>query len=91
MIELGLFKILSEKYDKEVADFVKLNHGESVTRGHSLKMFKERSRPDIRKYSFLQRSVDIWNSLPESVVVSAISKSVREKTGQTLEHPGSSV
>ena len=61
MIEL--FKILSGKYDKEVSGFVKLNC-ESVTRGHSLKIFKEISRLDVRKYSFLQRSVDIWKSLP---------------------------
>ena len=45
MIEL--FKILSGKYDKEVSDFVKLNC-ESVTRGHSLKIFKERGIPFCR-------------------------------------------
>ena len=40
----------------------------SRTRGHKHKLFKSRSRLDIRKYSFSQRVVNKWNELPESVV-----------------------
>ena len=37
------------------------------TRGHSLKLNKTHNRLDIRKYSFSQRVINNWNSLPESV------------------------
>ena len=38
------------------------------TRGNSLKLFKRRSRLQIRANSFSNRVVDVWNSLPDSVV-----------------------
>ena len=37
-------------------------------RGHNLNIFKERCRLNIRKNSFIYRSTDVWNSLPQSVV-----------------------
>ena len=38
------------------------------TRGHRLKLVKNRSKLDIRKNFFSQRVVNDWNSLPETVV-----------------------
>ena len=37
------------------------------TRGHHLKLFKHRTNKDVRKFSFSQRIINDWNSLPESV------------------------
>ena len=37
-------------------------------RGHSKKLFKRRSRLDIRKFAFSNRIVDRWNSLSECSV-----------------------
>ena len=37
-------------------------------RGHSKKLFKIRCRLDVRKYTFSNRVVDKWNSLPDSSV-----------------------
>ena len=69
------YKILSDKYDPEVADFLPL-HKEvmpnSVTRGNSLKLFKRKSNLIACKQSFSHRIIDEWNNLPE-VVVSAPS------------------
>lgn len=65
MIEM--YKILTGKYDEQVANFIPLRK-DSNTRGHNLKLYKERPRLDVRKYSFTQRTVDIWNDLPNSVV-----------------------
>lgn len=38
------------------------------TRGHSLKLKKDRCYSDIRKYFFSQRAINHWNNLPENVV-----------------------
>jgi hypothetical protein len=65
MIEL--FKFLTNKYDPEVTNFIQLNNNAS-TRGHHLKNYKHRARLYIRKYSFVYRSVDLWNSLPAPIV-----------------------
>jgi ribonuclease P/MRP protein subunit RPP40 len=37
-------------------------------RGHSLKLYKEQSRLDVRKYFFSQRVLKTWNKLPEWAV-----------------------
>jgi ribonuclease P/MRP protein subunit RPP40 len=65
MIEM--FKILQGIYDTSVTDgFVHLSTTD--TRGNDLKIYKERARLNIRKFSFVNRSTDIWNSLPNSVI-----------------------
>ena len=40
----------------------------SRTRGHNKKIYKKHCRLNIRKYSFSQRVVDCWNTLPKEVV-----------------------
>ena len=48
--------------------FFTLRENDSITRGHNLKIFKERCRLNIRKNSFVYRSTGVWNSLPQYVV-----------------------
>lgn len=62
------YKILTGKYDDDVTKDVFKLREQSRTRGHKFKIFKERSSLNLRKYSFTQRVVDIWNLLPERVV-----------------------
>ena len=40
----------------------------TATTGHNQKIYKKNSRTNIRKYSFSQRIVDMWNSLPKQVI-----------------------
>ena len=40
----------------------------TATRGHNQKIYNKNSRTNIRKYSFSQRIVDMWNSLPKQVI-----------------------
>ena len=75
MIEL--YKILSGKYDREAAPFVKLWKDMSVrtgVRGNSLKIYPQRARTELRKNpgknSFAIRVAKTWNNLPESIVTS---------------------
>ena len=52
--------------DKTGEDLLK--HDTGVTRGHKWKLKKERCIRDIRKYSFPQRTITIWNGLEENIV-----------------------
>ena len=38
------------------------------TRGHDLKIFKQRARLNVRKFFFSNRVVDEWNNLPAKAV-----------------------
>ena len=51
----------------------------SNTRGHKLKIYKRHCRTNIRKYSFSQRVVDLWNSLPPEVVEAKSVNSFKSK------------
>jgi hypothetical protein len=44
------------------------------TRGHNKKLKKLSYRLNVRKYSFTSRVVDIWNSLPEEIIVAKTVK-----------------
>ena len=62
------YKILCGIYDGRVTSGLFTLMENSTTRGNSLKIKKERCSRDIRKYSFTNRVVDLWNSLPEYIV-----------------------
>ena len=66
MIEM--YKILTNKYDERVTNFVKLNESDKGTRGHRYKIEKKQIRLETRKASFICRSTDLWNNLPEKVI-----------------------
>ena len=52
--------------DLEASAFFTINTRE--TRGHEMKIIKQTSGLNLRKFSFSQRVVDDWNSLPNKVV-----------------------
>ena len=87
MIEL--YKILTEKYGAAVSsNFVTLRVNESDTRGHHLKIFKERCRLNIKKNSFIHGCTDVWNSLPQSVVGAPSVQSFETKIDKLWQnHP----
>ena len=58
---------------------------DNYTRGHRFKLFKKRSRLEIRKQSFFYRILDIWNSLPESVVESPSIKTFENHIDKHLK------
>ena len=47
--------------------FFKLKEG-SRTRGHKAALVKEQCKLDMRKYSFSQRVINVWNKLPNDYV-----------------------
>ena len=61
------YKILGGKYDEDCTEGL-FTLQVNETRGHSKKLYKTRARLNIRKYTFPNRVVNNWNSLPERVV-----------------------
>ncbi len=43
----------------------------SRLRGRPFKLWKDRSRPDLRKFAFNQREMNMWNDLPAEVVTAS--------------------
>ena len=39
-----------------------------ITRGHNFTLVKKQSRLDVRKFSFPQRTINVWNKLSEECV-----------------------
>ena len=68
MIEV--FKILNGFYDAAVVPSLVRNF-DTRCRGNALKLKVERCRYDVRKYSFCNRVVNVWNALPDCVVMSS--------------------
>ena len=60
-----------EKYDPEVSDLIKWRKHFTTRdngRGNKQKIFAQRPKLDIRKYSFTVRVTNTWNCLPDTVV-----------------------
>ena len=68
------YKLLKGYYDLDWTGFFTLSPAQN-TRGHHTKLYKKRSRLQMRENFFTQRVINMWNSLPEAVV-SASSVSV---------------
>jgi hypothetical protein len=83
MIEM--YKIMTAKYDDRVTNFIQLHESDKTTRGHQYKIKKQHVRLNIRKYSFVCRSVDIWNGLPPCVVNAPTVKSFEARLDRLWE------
>ena len=54
-----------------------------ITRGHNFTLVKKQSRLDVRKFSFSQRTINVWNKLSEECVHAS---SVKMLVYSILEH-----
>ena len=72
------FKMIKGLNKTDSKRFFTIAHS-SRTRGHRLKIVKNRSRLDIRQNVFSQRVVNMWNELPEIVVESESVNSFKNK------------
>ena len=52
-----------------------------ITRGHNYTLVKNQSRLDVRKFSFSQRTINVWNNLSTDCV-HASSVNVEEQNRQ---------
>ena len=44
-----------------------------ITRGHNFTLVKKQSRLDVRKFSFSQRTINVWNKLSTECVHASTS------------------
>src|SRR3989442_11210531 len=65
---LEIHKIFNNLYDVKTVPTLTLNL-DNRTRGKPFKLIVEKSQYDLRKFSFCNRVIRAWNSLPDSVVV----------------------
>jgi len=63
------YKIITGTYDREASPVLKLNLS-TITRGNQYKLDTHGTKYDLRKYFFTNRIVNVWNSLPDTVVMS---------------------
>ena len=66
---LEVYKILHNLYDVKTVPSLTINL-DTRTCGNSFKLNVERCNYDLRKFSFCNRVVRAWNSLPDAVVIS---------------------
>ena len=75
---LQVYKILHHEYDLSSEKFFK-SPNDGRTRGHSYKVFKERAESAIRRNFFSFRVTELWNELPEEVVVAPNIDTFKER------------
>ena len=77
------YKLLKGTYNVDHSQFFTLSH--SRTRGHSLKLYPDRCKKELRKRFFSNRVVNIWNNLPknwlEANTVTSFKKSLCTEEG----------
>ena len=75
------YKILSGKYDMVAVPNL-ITSTILTTRGNDLRLQKKtRTRYDLRKFFFTNRVVNLWNSLPNSVVHAESTNMFKTKIG----------
>ena len=65
--QIEVFKILNgyENFDYNICFEIKES---KITRGHNYTLLKKQSRLDVRKFSFSQRTINVWNKLSTECV-----------------------
>ena len=59
-----------------------------ITRGHNYKLVKKQSRLDISKYSFSQRTINVWNNLSTDCVHASSVNMFKNKMDKYLVKAG---
>ena len=60
--------IYSMSTNKMIIIFLVKIKESKITRGHNFMLVKKQNRLDVRKFSFSQRTIDVWNTLTTECV-----------------------
>ena len=82
-----MYKILNgyENIDSNI--FLEIMEGK-ITRGHNYTLVKKQSRLDVRKYSFYQRTINVWNKLSTDYVHDSSVNVFKNKIDKYLAKAG---
>ena len=83
MVMIQTFRIIKGIDDLETRDFFTMNSRETC--GHKMKIMKQTSRLNLRKFSFSHRVADDWNCLPRIVVVARDVEQFRAELDEAWE------
>ena len=67
--------------------FLKLKKSK-ITRGHNFTLVKKQSRLDVRKFSFSQRTINVWNKLSIECVHASSVNMFKNKIDKYLVKAG---
>ena len=59
-----------------------------ITRGHNFTLVKKQSRLDVRKFSFSQRTINVWNKLSTECVHASSVNMFKNTIGKYLVKAG---
>ena len=86
--QIEVFKILNgyENIDYNIF-FLEIKESK-ITRGHNYTLVKKQSRLDVRKFSFSQRTINIWNNLSTDCVHASSVNMFKNKIDKYLVKAG---
>ena len=79
------YKLMTGKYDNAIVDFMPKQHDSSSslpTRGHQLKLYRQRAEKNLRNNFLSLRATSCWNSLPDNVVQAPNTKIFESRLDQ---------
>jgi len=80
-----MYKILSLKYGTALIPWVNREYS-SITRRNDLRLQKARVTYDLRKYYFTNSALNIWNSLPNHVVLPDTVNTFKSRLDKFWQH-----
>ena len=85
--QIEVFKILNcyENIDSNIFFEIKES---KITRGHNYTLVKKQSRLDVRKFSFSQRTINVWNNLSTDCVQASSVNMFKKKIDKYLVKAG---
>ena len=85
--QIEVFKILNgyENIDSNIVFEIKES---KITRGHNYTLVKKQSRLDVRKFSFSQRTINVWNKLSTDCVHASSVNMFKNKIDKYLAKVG---
>ena len=97
--QIEVFKILNGYENIDSNFFFEIKEGKitliffeikegKITRGHNYTLVKKQSRLDVRKYSFSQRTINVWNKLSTDCVHASSVNMFKNKLDKYLAKAG---
>ena len=85
--QIEVFKILNgfENIDSNIFFEIKES---KITRGHNFTLVKKQSRLDDRKFSFSQRTINVWNKLSAECVHASSVNMFKNRIDKYLDKAG---